>query len=155
MMNVAAVVLGALLLLVSNHPNPVRAFDSSSGSSISSLGSSANEFPREWLLSTPNPNPNPNHNPKRTADGPPPRYFTQSVDHFDGSNSDTWQQAYYVNDTFFKGAADSNAPVFVCVGGEGPPLDGSVVRSSVHCNVAVEWLQETGALMVALEHRKL
>lgn len=83
---------------------------------------------------------------------PKPRYFTQDVDHFDGSNADTWQQAYYVNDTFWAGAA-SKAPVFVCVGGEGPPLDGSVVVASVHCNIAVEWLQETGALMVALEHR--
>ena len=38
-------------------------------------------------------------------------------------------------------------------GGEGPPLDASVVRSSPHCNVAVEFLSETQALMVALEHR--
>ena len=27
------------------------------------------------------------------------------------------------------------------------------MQSSVHCNVAVEWLQETGALMFAVEHR--
>ena len=60
-------------------------------------------------------------------------------------------QAYYVNDTFWKPGSD--APVFVCVGGEGPPIDGSAVVSSVHCNVAVEWLQETGALMFAVEHR--
>uniref|UniRef100_A0A7S2PMK7 Thymus-specific serine protease n=1 Tax=Zooxanthella nutricula TaxID=1333877 RepID=A0A7S2PMK7_9DINO len=62
-----------------------------------------------------------------------------------------WQQAFYVNDTFF--TKGSSAPVFLCVGGEGPPLDGSAVVRSVHCNVAVEWLQETGALMFALEHR--
>lgn len=80
------------------------------------------------------------------------RYVTQPQDHFDASNVNTWQQAYYVNDKYWKGAA-SNAPVFVCVGGEGPPLDGSAVVSSVHCNNAVEWLPETGALMLALEHR--
>ena len=60
-------------------------------------------------------------------------------------------QAYYVNDTFWKPGSD--APVFLCVGGEGPPLDGSVVVSSVHCNGAVEMLEETGALMFAVEHR--
>jgi len=86
-----------------------------------------------------------------SADFPLPRYHTVDQDHFDGTNTQTWQQAYYVNDTFF--VPGSDAPVFVCVGGEGPPLDGSVVVDSVHCNVAVEWLQETKALMLAVEHR--
>lgn len=36
---------------------------------------------------------------------------------------------------------------------EGPPIDGSVVVDSVHCNNAVEWLPETKALMLAVEHR--
>jgi len=81
---------------------------------------------------------------------PSARFMTQRQDHFDDSNKRTWQQAYYVNDAYYTGG---DAPVFVCVGGEGPPLDGSVVVSSVHCNVAVEWLNETGALMLALEHR--
>lgn len=55
-----------------------------------------------------------------------------------------------MNDTFFK--AGSNAPIFLCVGGEGP-LYGDSVVSSVHCNIAVEWLNATGALMLGLEHR--
>ena len=80
--------------------------------------------------------------------GPPPRYFTTLVDHFDKGNMRTWQQAYYVNDTFW--VPGSDAPVFVCVGGEGPPLDGSVVVSSPHCSNAVDWLPETGALMFAV-----
>lgn len=84
--------------------------------------------------------------------GPLPCYFTQKQDHFDEKNKNEWQQAYYVNATFWEGA-ESGAPVFLCVGGEGPPLDGSVVVSSPHCNVAVEWLQETKALMFAVEHR--
>eukprot|EP00656_Telonema_subtile_P052738 TRINITY_DN7427_c0_g1_i1.p1 TRINITY_DN7427_c0_g1~~TRINITY_DN7427_c0_g1_i1.p1 ORF type:complete len:488 (-),score=107.04 TRINITY_DN7427_c0_g1_i1:108-1571(-) len=82
---------------------------------------------------------------------PAPRYVLQPQDHFDASNKRTWLQAYYVNDTFFTKGSD--APVFLCVGGEGPPIDGSAVVSSVHCNVAVEWLAETKALMIAVEHR--
>ena len=68
---------------------------------------------------------------------------------YTGANRDVWQQAYYVNDTFWNGA-DSEAPIFLCVGGEGPPLDGSVVVSSPHCSNAVDWLPETGALMFAV-----
>ena len=56
-----------------------------------------------------------------------------------------------MNDTFW--VPGSDAPVFLCVGGEGPPLDGSVLVSSPHCNDAVEWLPETKALMLAVEHR--
>eukprot|EP00298_Acanthocystis_sp_HF-20_P008801 c17906_g1_i1.p1 GENE.c17906_g1_i1~~c17906_g1_i1.p1 ORF type:complete len:503 (-),score=237.15 c17906_g1_i1:59-1567(-) len=82
---------------------------------------------------------------------PLPQYFVQKQDHFDGTNQNTWNQAYYVNDTFW--VPGSKAPVFICVGGEGPPLDGSVVVSSVHCNIAVEWLQDQQALMFAVEHR--
>lgn len=83
--------------------------------------------------------------------GPPPRFFRQLQDHFDGTNTNTWMQAYYVNDTFWKSGSD--APVLLCVGGEGPPIDGSVVVSSVHCNGAVEMLPDTGAIMFAVEHR--
>ena len=47
-----------------------------------------------------------------------PDFVTTRVDHFDGSNPDTWQQAYYVNDSYWKGP-NTDAPVFLCVGGEG------------------------------------
>lgn len=87
--------------------------------------------------------------PPRYSSGPPPRYFTSRQDNFDESNTRTWQQAYYVNDTFW----DGSGPVFLCVGGEGPALSGSAVVSSVHCNVAVEFLPQTKALMFAVEHR--
>eukprot|EP00043_Microstomoeca_roanoka_P018195 m.193365 g.193365 ORF g.193365 m.193365 type:complete len:495 (-) comp16779_c8_seq4:201-1685(-) len=83
--------------------------------------------------------------------GPPPQFFPQWQDHFDGTNTNTWMQAYYVNDTFWQ--PNSSAPVFLCVGGEGPPIDGSAVVSSVHCNVAVEMLPTTKAIMFAVEHR--
>mmetsp|Transcript_22469 Transcript_22469/g.55875 ORF Transcript_22469/g.55875 Transcript_22469/m.55875 type:complete len:496 (+) Transcript_22469:102-1589(+) len=86
--------------------------------------------------------------PRASGAFPKPRFFTTLRDHFSGEPN-TWQQAYYVNASFHK----PGGPVFLCVGGEGPPLDGSVVVSSVHCNNAVEWLQETGAIMFAVEHR--
>jgi serine protease 16 len=81
--------------------------------------------------------------------GPPPHFFTSKQDNFDDSNEKTWQQAYYVNDQYF----DGSGPVFLCVGGEGPALDGTAVTGSVHCNVAVEFLPEAKALMFAVEHR--
>ena len=34
-----------------------------------------------------------------------------------------------------------------------PPLDGTVLTASVHCNDAVELAPKVGALLVALEHR--
>eukprot|EP01013_Petalomonas_cantuscygni_P042325 TRINITY_DN7618_c0_g2_i1.p1 TRINITY_DN7618_c0_g2~~TRINITY_DN7618_c0_g2_i1.p1 ORF type:complete len:497 (+),score=93.47 TRINITY_DN7618_c0_g2_i1:61-1551(+) len=84
-------------------------------------------------------------------DGPPPQYHRVRQDHFDGTNTNTWLQAYYVNDTFWKG--DVNAPVFICMGGEGPPLTGRSVVDSVHCSNAIEWLPAVGGIMFALEHR--
>lgn len=46
-----------------------------------------------------------------------------------------------MNDTFWQ--QGSGAPIFLCVGGEGPALDASAVQNSVHCSIAVEWLQKT------------
>ena len=48
-----------------------------------------------------------------------------------------------MNDTFWQ--PGSAAPIFLCVGGEGPALDASAVQNSVHCSIAVEWLQKTKA----------
>ena len=87
--------------------------------------------------------------PVHDGRGPPPRFFPTKQDHFDTGNAKMWNQAYYVNDKYF----DGSGPVFLCVGGEGPPLDGSAVTGSVHCNVAVEFLPQTKALMFAVEHR--
>lgn len=47
--------------------------------------------------------------------------FEQRVDHFDRSNLNTFKQRYFINDTFWRGP-ESNAPVFLCVGGEGNPV---------------------------------
>ena len=78
------------------------------------------------------------------------RYFTQRLDHYDASlKNQSFQQRYFVNATWYKGTG----PVFLCVGGEGPALDASVVARSVHCSDATELAPEVGALIVALEHR--
>lgn len=75
--------------------------------------------------------------------------FKQVLDHFDRTNDETFSQRYFVNSTFF----DGSGPVFLCVGGEGPALDASVLVSSVHCNDMVELAPKARALMFALEHR--
>ena len=87
----------------------------------------------------------------------PTRFFTQVLDHFDPQNSNTWQQRYFIRNEFFeKNRHKQNAPVFLCVGGEGPPLDENVVYEAdenVHCSLMVQHAKEKGALIVALEHR--
>jgi hypothetical protein len=80
---------------------------------------------------------------------PSMHWFTQRLDHFDRQVTKTWQQRSFQNDTFF----DGTGPVFLCVGGEGPPLDASVLIASVHCNDMVELAPQVGALMLAVEHR--
>lgn len=80
---------------------------------------------------------------------PSMHWFTQSLDHFDRQVTKKWQQRSFQNDTFF----DGTGPVFLCVGGEGPPLDASVLIASVHCNDMVELAPQVGALMLAVEHR--
>lgn len=78
-------------------------------------------------------------------------YFTQKVDHFNGQDTATFQQRFFVEESYWSKKDD--APVFLCVGGEGPPLDETVLSSSVHCNDMVELGQQRGALLLALEHR--
>lgn len=80
------------------------------------------------------------------------QFFVQTLDHFNRHDGRTFKQRYFVDDSHWKGP-DSGAPVFMCVGGEGPPLDASVLVSSVHCNDMVELAPKHGALTVALEHR--
>ena len=44
-------------------------------------------------------------------------YFTQKLDHFNRDLNTTFQQRYFINDTYWKNI--ENSPVFICVGGEG------------------------------------
>lgn len=74
----------------------------------------------------------------------------QRVDHFSGDDPRVWSQRVFLRQAFFGGPGH---PVFLCVGGEGPPLDANVLVRSVHCNDAVELAPIVGALLVAVEHR--
>jgi len=79
-------------------------------------------------------------------------FFTQNLDHFDRQNLETFEHRYFVNESYWK-PEDPTSPVFLCVGGEGPPLNWEVLVSSDHCNDMVELAASTGALLLALEHR--
>lgn len=84
-------------------------------------------------------------------------YFTQKIDHFNRDDERTFQQRYFINSTYYDlsltNEIKSNAPVFLCVGGEGPPLDYTVLTDSVHCTDMVEIAGKYNALLLALEHR--
>ena len=75
----------------------------------------------------------------------PDQYFTQVLDHFDVTGTDTWQQRFWVNSTLWKGG---DAPVFFYIEGEGAGSGNSVV-SGEHVELAAIY----GALLVSLEHR--
>jgi len=64
------------------------------------------------------------------SEDPSMHWFTQKLDHYDRQVTKSWQQRSFQNDTFF----DGTGPVFICVGGEGPAMDASVLVASVHCN---------------------
>lgn len=74
---------------------------------------------------------------------------SQPLDHFDATERRRWSQRVFVRSTFFT----PGGPVFLCVGGEGPPIDASALVASAHCNDAVELAPVLGALLVAAEHR--
>jgi len=61
-------------------------------------------------------------------EAPSMHWFTSRLDHYDRTTPPSyWQQRSFQNDTFFNGTG----PVFLCVGGEGPPMDASVLIASV------------------------
>jgi len=82
---------------------------------------------------------------------PADAYVTQWRDHFRPSDYTTWQQAYFINDSYWKPGSD--APIFLCTGGESPPKTRSMVVGDRDCSDAVLMLEDKGALMFGLEHR--
>ncbi|GIQ86302.1 peptidase S28, partial [Kipferlia bialata] len=70
---------------------------------------------------------------------------SQLVDHFDKTNTATWSQKFYVNDTFYS----PGGPVLFFLGGEGPESP-KTLSGSFYINTFAE---ELGALMIAIEHR--
>lgn len=73
-----------------------------------------------------------------------PQWFTQKLNHFDDSDSRTWQQRYFVNASSFA----FDGPVFLMIGGEGP-----LSPNWVSVGTMVEYAAEYKALVVAVEHR--
>lgn len=65
-------------------------------------------------------------------------YIEQHLDHFpmtDNETKATFKQRYFYSDRYTSNISRANAPVyaFLCVGGEGPSIDKSVLVDSVHC----------------------
>ena len=85
-------------------------------------------------------------------------WFEEQIsDHFSvgagapSSGIEVWRQRFFANVTYFAG---ENAPVFLCVGGEGPALEARVVQDGgLHCGHMMDMAREVGALVLALEHR--
>ena len=93
-------------------------------------------------------------------------YMTQRLDHFDSSNVATYSQRYFYSSRYAAGESDATsgpkgAISLLCVGGEGPSLDKSVLVDSVHCSGDMLQLAKTlssdpygwNVHVYALEHR--
>lgn len=88
-------------------------------------------------------------------------YLTQRLDHFDPLNDQTLEQRYFVTDRYSRNVEDPlSSVVFLCVGGEGPGFDESVLVDSVHCSGDMLELAHTlstshqiRVYVYALEHR--
>jgi pimeloyl-ACP methyl ester carboxylesterase len=80
------------------------------------------------------------------------KYWNANLDNFEITGDNTFKQRYFVDDQYWI-AGNRSGPVFICVGGEGPPLDSSVLGNSVHCTDMVELGKKQHALLLALEHR--
>ncbi|XP_072014566.1 LOW QUALITY PROTEIN: putative serine protease K12H4.7 [Amphiura filiformis] len=72
------------------------------------------------------------------------RWITQRLNHFDDSNLQTWQQRYFVNDTFYK----PGGPVFLMIWGESEAYSVWIQEG-----MWIEWARQIGALCLMLEHR--
>jgi serine protease 16 len=86
-------------------------------------------------------------------------YMTQRLDHFDATNEATYQQRYFVS---YRYHTMVTGPILnlLCVGGEGPGFDASVLIDSVHCTGDMLELakriashQQYNVHLYALEHR--
>ena len=86
-------------------------------------------------------------------------YISQTLDHFDATNEATFAQRYFVS---YRHSSNSGLPILslLCVGGEGPGFDKSVLIDSVHCTGDMLELAQKIAqakthdvILYALEHR--
>ena len=73
-------------------------------------------------------------------------WFDQRLDHFDLNNAATWKQRFFVNSEHYRN--DSNAPVFLMIGGEG-----EASKKWMHEGAWIHYAEQFGALCLQLEHR--
>jgi pimeloyl-ACP methyl ester carboxylesterase len=71
-------------------------------------------------------------------------WFEQKLDHFNPTNIKTWQQRYFVNDTFYK----PGGPILLMIGGEGP--DNPLWMSE---GTWITYASKLNAFCFSLEHR--
>jgi hypothetical protein len=88
------------------------------------------------------------------------RYVNQQLNHYDASDTRSFAQRFFYSDRYARAREENrNTYAFLCVGGEGPALDESVLVDSVHCTgdmlELAHILFEDGhkVHLYALEHR--
>jgi pimeloyl-ACP methyl ester carboxylesterase len=79
-----------------------------------------------------------------TGPVPPDQWLTQTLDHFNDADTRTWQQRYFLNDTFYK----PGGPVFLMIGGEGTAQPTWMVMGQW-----IKYAEKYRALCLMLEHR--
>ncbi|KAL6724575.1 hypothetical protein Aduo_019454 [Ancylostoma duodenale] len=72
--------------------------------------------------------------------------FKQKLDHFNPTNTETWNQRYYYNPKY----ARNTSIIFLMIGGEGPEDGKWAAKPDVQY---LQWAQEYGAHVFDLEHR--
>jgi serine protease 16 len=86
-------------------------------------------------------------------------YITQKLDHFDSTNVATFQQRYFASYRYHN---SHTGPIIslLCVGGEGPGFEKSVLIDSVHCSgdmlelaKRISKTEQKNVHLYALEHR--
>ncbi|XP_068632840.1 putative serine protease F56F10.1 [Battus philenor] len=77
---------------------------------------------------------------------PNARWFKQKLDHFSRTDLRTWQQRYFVNDSFFD--YNNPGPIFLMVGGEGAADPKWMVKGAW-----IEYAKRFKALCINVEHR--
>lgn len=97
---------------------------------------------RPWFGLTPKPKVSGPLHPGVSND----QYIASKVDHFDTSNTNTYQQRYWYNDQWYK----PGGPAFLMIGGESAESNGWVADSDL---VWTTLASQNGAMVFLLEHR--
>jgi pimeloyl-ACP methyl ester carboxylesterase len=77
------------------------------------------------------------------------QYFQNLVDHFNPLNTERYAQRFWVNSQFYNPEA-KHTPIFLHLCCEGPCSEKWVTKGA---SLMANWAEETGGLLVAIEHR--